>query len=327
MTRASDLAKTAEILDTSTFSFRNKIINGDMRIDQRNAGAAVTPAVSGTYTVDRWAFYGTVGSKLTYQRNAGSVTPPPGFNYYMGITSTSAYSITSSDAFRLYQPIEGLNAVDFMWGTSSAQPATLSFWVRSSLTGTFGGAIYNFDASRLIVFSYTINAANTWEYKSVVIPGDTTGTWKSDNTTGILLQFSLGAGSTLQGTPGVWGSSVYLAPTGQQNVTGTNGATFYITGVQFESGSIATSFERRPYQLELLLCQRYYEDFSVNTAGNNLTHVYATPKRTTPTVTRTASWISSSEVGTAVSVGEANQVFFYNAGTQTGGRFTAEIEL
>lgn len=246
---------------TPTGGMRNKIINGDMRIDQRNAGAAVTVgAVGGTYYLDRWTGYTSQASKLSIQQNAGSVTPPVGFTHYMGFTSLSTYAVSSSDYFFFRQVIEGLNASDLAWGTSNAKTITLSFWARSSLTGTFGGAVYNATSpgTTYYLFPYTINTSNTWEYKTITIPGPTTGTWPTDNSGSIVVAFSLGAGSSRLGTANTWTNpGGYDGPTGSVSVVGTNGATLYLTGVQFEVGSIATPFERRLYSTELALCQRY----------------------------------------------------------------------
>jgi hypothetical protein len=240
-------------------SFKNRIINGAMQIDQRNAGASVNPAAGvQTYTVDRWASYFTQTSKLTVQQNAGAVTPPTGFTSYLGFTSSSSYSVLSSDTFLIEQAIEGFNVADLAWGTANAQTITISFWVRSSLTGTFGGALRNGAINRSYVFSYTISAANTWEQKTVTIAGDTTGTWITNNGTGIVLRFGLGSGATFSGTAGSWAAGNLVQSTGSVSVVGTNGATFYITGVQLEKGSTATSFDYRPYGTELALCQRYY---------------------------------------------------------------------
>ena len=237
--------------------FRNRIINGAMMIDQRNAGASVTPS-TGTYTVDRWRIYASQSSKLTAQQNAGSVTPPVGFTNYLGITSSSAYSVLSGDLFLLQQFVEGFNVSDLAWGTANAQPITISFVVRSSLTGTFGVTLQNSAGDRVYPFTYTISSANTWETKSVTIAGDTTGTWLTNNGKGIVVSFGLGVGSTASGTAGSWQSAGYYGVTGATSVVGTNGATFYITGVQLEKGSVATPFEFRQYGTELQLCQRYY---------------------------------------------------------------------
>lgn len=249
----------------NSMGFRNRIINGNMAIDQRNAGASVTPA-NGGYTLDRWFFTVSQASKLTCQQNAGSVTPPAGFTKYLGVTSSSAYTVGASELFLLRQSIEGLNSADLAWGTASAQAVTLSAWVRSSLTGTFGGTIRNSAGNRFYPFSYTISSANTWTQISVTIPGDTTGTWATDNTVGIDVMFSLGAGSTVSGTAGSWGSTAYYSATGATSVVGTNGATFYITGVQLEAGSVASPFERRDYGRELMMCLRYY--WRINTTGS-----------------------------------------------------------
>ena len=235
---------------------RNRIINGDMRIDQRNAGASGT---ANQYTVDRFAYFGAAASKGTWQQNAGSVTPPAGFTNYWGFTSSSAYTVGATEQFNLYQPVEGFNVSDLAWGTANAKTVTLSFWVRSSLTGTFGGSIYNSAVNRSYPYSYTISSANTWEYKTITVSGDTSGTWLTTNGIGLYLNFSLGAGSTVSGTAGAWAATRYDSATGATSVVGTNGATFYITGVQLEVGTAATPFERRQYGQELALCQRYYE--------------------------------------------------------------------
>lgn len=239
--------------------FKNRLINGDMVISQRLGTSSVTPTtLYSQYTLDRWTFNGSQASKASVQQNAGSVTPPAGFTNYLGITSTSAYSVLSSDFFALNQYIEGFNISDLAFGTASASPVTLSFWVRSSLTGTFGGNIGNSAGNRNYVFSYTISAANTWEQKTVTIPGDTTGTWLTNNGIGFQLGFCIGSGSNFIDTAGVWYGSARYAPTGQTSIVGTNGATFYITGCQLERGSVATSFDVLPYGTELALCQRYF---------------------------------------------------------------------
>ena len=236
---------------------KNRIINGNMVVDQRNAGASVTPADSG-YTLDRWQARLSQASKFTVQQNAGAVTSPTGFTNYLGVTSSSAYSLLSGDFFGIGQQIEGFNTADLGWGTASAQTISISFWVRSSLTGTFSCALTN-DFTRGYVDTFTVSTANTWEYKTITIAGDTSGTWATNNTSGVRLIFNLGAGSSQNATPDVWGSWVGWGVSGAQNVVSTNGATFYITGVQLERGSNATSFEFIDYGRQLIQCQRYYE--------------------------------------------------------------------
>ena len=287
-----------------SYSFRNRIINGDMRIDQRNAGASVTPT-DGAYVLDRWKQFASQASKYSVQRNAGSVTPPAGFTNYLGVTSLSAYSVTSSDYFSINQIIEGFNAADLGFGTANAKTVTLSFWVRSSLTGTFGGSLRNQATNRSYPFTYTISSANTWEYKSVTIPGDTSGSWATDNSGSVNVFFSLGAGSNFSGTADAWNSNNNISATGATSVVGTNGATFYITGVQLEVGSVATPFERRPYGTELSLCQRYCVNYrsadsaavycrygtgqSYTTTAMEIIMHYPVPMRATPTLTTTGT--------------------------------------
>ena len=247
----------------SSMGFKNRIINGQMVLDQRNAGASVTPANS--YTLDRWQGVNTQASKFTVQQNAASVTPPAGFSNYLGVTSSSAYSVLTGDTFCVVQNIEGFNTYDLAWGTANAQTITISFWVRSSLTGTFGGALENNAANRSYPFSYTISSANTWEQKSITIAGDTSGTWVgATNGIGIIVRFGLGSGATFSGTAGAWAAGNFVQPTSTVSVVGTNGATFYITGVQLEKGSTATSFDYRPYGTEFSLCQRYFQYWDGN---------------------------------------------------------------
>lgn len=245
---------------SSILSGRNRIINGAMRIDQRNAGSAVTPSSGLQYTVDRWRAVFSQSSKFTVQRNAGGVTPPAGFAYYLGATSQSSYAVTSGDYFVLQQSIESDNVTDFSFGVAAAKSITLSFWVRSSITGTHSGSLINNGSTRSYPFTFPISSANTWEQKSVTIPGDISGTWlMSGNGIGISVQFNLGSGSTYSGTDGSWASSNYTAATGAISLAGTSGATFYITGVQLEPGVVPTVFENIPVGQELALCQRYHE--------------------------------------------------------------------
>jgi len=264
---ADKMTTSDGVSSSGLYGFKNRLINSAMVIDQRNAGASVTPTTSGTYILDRWQGRLSQTSKYSVQQNAGSVTPPSGFNNYLGVTSLSAFSVASGDTFGIQQLIEGYNTADLAWGTANAQTVTLSFWVRSSLTGTFGGAIRNDAGDRSYPFTYTINAANTWELETITIAGDTSGTWLKTNGTGIAVQFGLGAGATYSGTAGAWAGTSYTNATGATSVVGTNGATFYLTGVQLEKGSTATSFDYRPYSAELALCQRYYQFAGNGTSG------------------------------------------------------------
>ena len=258
MTLAVNLAQGA----SNNVTFRNKIINGNMVIDQRNAGASVTPVNDG-YMLDRWKYNASQASKFTVQQNAGSVTPPVGFSNYMGFTVASAVTVGATDNFMFSQRIEGFNFADLNWGTANAKTVTLSFQVYSSLTGTFGGSLQNSAENRSYPFTYSISSANTWTTISVTVAGDTSGTWiGATNGVGLKAWFSLGMGSTYSGTAGAWAGATYFSATGATSVVGTSGATFYITGVQLEAGTTASPFEYRQYGTELALCQRYYQKFN-----------------------------------------------------------------
>jgi hypothetical protein len=237
-------------------NFKNRIINGAMVIDQRNSGSAVGTSING-YSVDRWQIQQSTTGKLNGGQNYNSVTPPAGFPNYLGVQSQSAYSIGSTDYYTINQRIEGYNIADLGWGTASAKAVTISFWVYSSLTGTFGGVLQNYGYSWNYPFSYTINSSNTWQYITIAITPPTSGSWQTGNLQGVNVIFGLGVGSTYSGAAGTWTSSNVLSATGATSVVATNNATFYITGVQFEVGTQATSFDYRPYTTELQLCQRY----------------------------------------------------------------------
>ena len=323
----------------SPFGLKNRIINGDMVIDQRNAGASktVTDIANATYTLDRWAAFGSQASKFSVQQNAGSVTPPAGFTNYLGVTSLSAYTVGSSETFLIYQNIEGLNAADLDFGTANAKTVTLSFWVRSSLTGTFGGVLQNSAANRSYPFTYTISAANTWEQKSITIAGDTSGTWLTNNSIGIGVRFSIGTGSTFSGTAGAWSGSTFYSSTGATSVVGTNGATWYVTGVQLERNTTATPFEWIPYGLELQLCQRYYENsngaggqvssndgYVITTSLDYRSFPFKVGKRVTPTIV-----ISKASGGTGDTYIIKQGAFFLNTANSvtTAIGWTADSEL
>ena len=258
------------------YGFKNRIINGGMVIDQRNAGASVATNGTNLVSLDRWKMGYSQNTKFTVQQNAGSITPPAGFVNYLGVTSTSAYTVGSGEAFSIYEVIEGNNIADLGWGTANASSVTLSFRVYSSLTGTFGGCLQNYSQARSYPFSYSVPVANTWTTISITIAGDTSGTWLTNNSGGIILQFGIGVGSTFSGTAGSWASANYVSATGATSVVGTNGATFYITGVQLEAGSTATSFDYRPYGTELALCQRYWQQsYTAGTVAGTATQVGA----------------------------------------------------
>ena len=339
---------------------KNRIINGAMEIAQRGTSAVTANA---NFPVDRMAISSTDVTK--YQVQQSSVAPS-GFRNSLLATSLSSYSVSASDQFLIYQRVEGYTVADLMFGTSDAKVFTVSFWVRSSVTGNYAASIQNGAYDRSYPFSYTINAANTWEKKSVTITADTTGTWNYDNQRGLGLHFSLGTGSDNEGTLNQWQSGNKLSYSGATSLVATSGATFYITGVQLEVGSVATEFERRPYGTELALCQRYFQKSynQTETAGtntqvgvirfqgatdssNNLvgTIYFKVNMRTTPTMTyyaqggtsgvwnaRTAA-VNTTYTMTTLSAGECNtQAFATNLGTAfypgfTYGHYTASAEL
>lgn len=257
-----NMTVTGTVAGASSNMFRNRIINGAMVIDQRNIGASLTPNnATNSYAVDRFSLSVSQNTKCTVQQNAGSVTPPTGFSKYYGFTSTSSYTVVSGDYFGLQQRIEGYNIADLSLGTSGAKSFTLSFWVYSSLTGSFGLNFQNGSQTRSFATTYTISSANAWQYVTVTIPGDTTGTWTSDSSTGLVVTWGLGIGSTYSiSASSAWqttSSPVGFGTSGVTSIVGTNGATFYLTGVQLEVGTKATPFEFRHHTTELQLCQRY----------------------------------------------------------------------
>ena len=251
MSKAAELA--ALIGSQTALSNRNLIINGGMTVDQRNVGSSVTP--SDSYTLDRFSTNTSQASKFTVQQDT---TAPVNFVNSLKVTSSSAYTVGAGDVFTVYQNIEGQNISHLNWGSANAQTITLSFKVRSSLTGTFGGAIVNSAQDRSYPFTYTISAANTWTDISITVAGDTSGTWLTTNGIGIRVRFGLGAGSTYSGTAGAWAGANYFSATGAVDVVGTSGATWYITGIQLEVGEQATFFEHEDFGSTLRKCQRYF---------------------------------------------------------------------
>jgi len=250
----------------STSPNKNRIINGAMVIDQRNAGASIS-AADGAYAVDRFIMYHNTGSgsKGTIQQTPSATETgyatrvSAGFTNYYAFTTTSAYSVASTDAYAVQQRIEGFNIADLAWGTANAKTVTLSAWVYSSLTGTFGGSLRNSAATQSYPFSYSIPVANTWTQISITIVGPQSGTWLTTNGAGVYVSFSIGSGTSVSGTAGSWSANNYYSATGATSVVGTNGATFYITGVQLEAGTTASPFEYRQYGTEFSLCQRYFQ--------------------------------------------------------------------
>jgi hypothetical protein len=313
-------------------TWRNRIINGAMVIDQRNAGATLTLSGSSQFPVDRFvASKDTAGATCTAQRSTTSTT---GFiNSFLWTTTTGATSGVSDESI-IWQNIEGFNVADLAWGTASAATVTLSFWVRSSLTGTFGVAFRSPSGSRNYVSSYTINTANTFEYKTITVAGDTTGTWATDNSTGLRVNWDMGCGTSKSTTAGSWGAGNLPGLTGGVKVSQNTGATWYITGVQLEKGSTATSFDYRPYSTELSLCQRYYYKVvgtssyptfgagqAISTTEGRIAVQYPIPMRATPTVSYGGTVLLTASNGNGVTVTS----IAVNYGNETGGMLAVGV--
>jgi len=298
------------------FGFKNRIINGAMVIDQRNAGASVAVTTSDTYVTDRFAtqIFGSGTGRFTAQQVS---TVPTGFakSLQLTVTTTDA-SPAAGYGYCIQQRIEGYNVADLLFGSASAQTVTLSFWVRSSVTGSFGFLLNNASVTRNYGVLYTISAANTWEQKTITIAGDTTGTWETTNLNGLGVTFCLGGGSTRTVSTGWNANATGSTPsfvTGGTNLMATNGATFYITGVQLEKGSTATSFDYRPIGTELALCQRYYVKFvtpsgsqflscgqSISATQARFPFAIPCPLRGTPSITFSGVGINDTSVQNAV---------------------------
>jgi hypothetical protein len=280
--------------------FKNRIINGAMVISQR-FGTSNNNNAGNSYTLDRFV---SNSSPFNCAQNLNGVTPPGGFTKYLGFQTSVPTAISAGSYNGVAQAIEGYNIADFNWGSSNAVAATLSFWVYSSVTGTWGGVAYNDSFDYSYVFTYSIPVANTWTYITLTIPAPTTGTFNSTTSTGVKIYWSMGTGSTYSGTAtGAWQAGGYLGATGAVAIANTNNATFYITGVQLEKGSIATSFDYRPYGTEFNLCQRYYSALPDTGAQNGLgagvclnsslfyfVAVYPVPMRTAPSFTSTGTF-------------------------------------
>jgi hypothetical protein len=267
-----------------------------MVIDQRNAGASVTQGTSDTYSLDRFLGYGNITSKFTMQQSS---TAPAGFVNSVVITSSAATVVGSSDQYYFAQKIEGYNTADLNWGSATdAKTVTLSFWARASVIGTYSVFLLNNGSAYSYVANYTISVANTWEQKTITIAGPTVGTWLTTNGLGIYLGWDLGSGSTFNQTAGSWQAANKRATSGSTQLVATSGATLYLTGVQLEVGSTATSFDYRPYGTEFALCQRYYwkynnnyivSGFNENSSGFLAAFTLPTQMRTAPTMGTDAS--------------------------------------
>jgi len=329
---------------SSDVQFRNRVFNGSMEIDQRNVGANTVVSSSAPYTLDRFRVQcANHSGTLNVRQDSTSTT---GFvNSLRTIVTAANTSMPSGGLTRVFTSLEGTSINDLGWGTANAKTVTLSFYVRSSNTGTFSGSITNYAEDRSYPFTYTINTANNWEYETITIAGDTSGTWPTSNAGALVINFDLGSGSTQYGTANAWTGSFKTGVTGSTSIMGVVGNNWYVTGIQLEPGSTATPFEHRPYGLELQFCQRYYERTVTNTGliwtgdgslNNNyyLTGQFVVPKRAAPTFTATGTGGTGFSAGSAAdagaNAGEWNMGFTCNlAGARryfTAG-FTASAEL
>ena len=310
------------VLAPASSVFRNRIINGAMVISQR--GTSFAAPANGDYTLDRWQYISSQSAKAAIAQD--TTVYPAGFTSSLKVTSSSPYTVGASEKFTIRQCIEGVNVADLGWGTANAKTVTLSAWVYSSLTGTFGGSIYNYNANYSYPFSYSIPSANTWTQISITIVGPTAGTWDTGTAGGTEVNFSLGAGATVSGTAGSWSANGYFSATGATSVVGTSSATFYITGVQLEVGTNATSFDYRPFGTELQLCQRYFQkSYNQGTAPGSAVNIgteWLTLSSYTGRIATTTRFAVSMRTSASVIpydwVGAANRVRTSSGNGQTG---------
>ena len=313
-------------------SFKNRLINGAMTIAQRGT-AAVTFDAADTYILDRWTQNNGGSATITGQQ---STVAPAGFINSLLVTTTSGGAPSSGQLRVLRQRIEGLNVSDLGWGTASAKTVTVSFWVRSNVTGTFACYVANASYNRSQVQTFSISVANTWEYKNVVFVGDTSGTWGTSTGIGIEFGFDVGSGSNFDATVGVWNAAFDSRTSGAVTLSTTTSNNIYVTGVQFEVGTVATSFDFRDYGRELLMCKRYYHAsealvFAQPTSSSlYIIAYYPVTMRAVPTIVRTGNGsVTGSTAGTTFSSTTTDYTFAGNGtgNIAAGGNYTASAEL
>ena len=326
MSKARGLADLGNAFNDGALSNRNLIINGAMQVAQR--GTSNSSVSDGAFVIDRYSLRTSNNGWYAAEQSSDA---PVGFSHSLKITSNGANTPASGAYIFFTQKIEGFNSAQLEFGTANAKTITISFYIKSSLTGTFAGSIRNSAQNRSYPYTFTISSANTWEYKTVTVAGDTSGTWVgSTNGIGLDMIFNLGSGSSNSGTAGAWASAGYLSATGAVNLVETSGATLFMTGLQVEVGDTATPFEHRSYGQELALCQRYYEQhYSFNTHAGlyiNSEYVgdvfYKVTKRSTPSI--------SGLTGNYGSVGGISTGKFYfvrNSGATYLTNWAADAEL
>ena len=340
-------ATTQTVATQNALGVRNLIINGDMNIAQRGT-SATGKTTSGYYTCDRWYNVFSGAGTWTFTQDT-DVPSGQGFSSSLKMDCTTANaSIAAADSFQLHTRFEGQNLQHLKKGTSNAETITLSFWVKSNKTGTYQVNLDDRDNTRIIGKTYSVDAANTWEKKTLTFAGDTTGAFDNDNNNSLRLIWWFASGSNYNtgSVPTSWEATdtTDIAAGLTVNLADSTSNYINITGVQLEVGDTATPFEHRPYDMELARCQRYYEN---NGGGNNSiwsgyctngnTYYLGIPfkvtKRTTPSCTFTSVGVSSfPTTGGINNVNTFGLIQYRTAnGTNTQGLFqssiTADAEL
>jgi hypothetical protein len=312
MTLAVNIAQSG----SNNVTFRNKIINGAMVIAQR--GTSFTPGANASaFTLDRWEYnaFSTTGA---YSVAQSSTVPNGNFTYSSLLTVTATVAPSGTDYYFYQTKIEGYNIADLGWGTADAKAATVSFWARSSITGTYSFHLINAGISLSYVATFTIASANTWQYVTLTIPGPTTGTWNTTNGVGIYAGIDLGQGSSRQTTANTWssGASFYCGTSSNVQWINNSGATFYITGVQLEAGTTASPFEYRQYGTELALCQRYCVNYNSANASSTYFRYGVGEVENAPNASQIIQFIVPMRVGpTITTTGTAANYAVYSAGS------------
>ena len=310
---------------------RNRIINGEMLIAQRST--SVTGTLAGYQTVDRFGCNTASGSGHTIAQIADA---PTGFLYSLKLTVGTGASPAAGNFNGIWQNIEGYNVTDFSYGTANAAYGVLTFWVKSSVAGTYAVGFMNNALNRNYITTYTINSTNTWEQKTIVIPGDTIGTWAVGVNTGLSICWDIGSGSTYQtSTLNTWQAGQMYGTSTSTKLISTSSATWQLTGVQFEKGQFARPFDKRQIGNETLLCRRYYYQIT-NPAGNGQAYAgtgiitsattiligwqFPVNMRVSPTISSNNLWLTSQAAQYA---GTATALSGYTSQDMIGVQFTA----
>ena len=318
MSKAAELA--ALIGSQSALSNRNMVINGAAEVYQRGASATA----HNSYSVDRWQIKNTSGATCTHEQSTDAPAPfKNSIKYTAGGTSCTAAQVAG-----IAQRIEGTKITSIGLGTSAAKPVTLSFYVKSSVTGTYAVSLRNNDTDLSFVNTYSISSANTWEFKTVTFDARTSGTWLTTTGIGVRLWFDLGSGDNFNGTAGQWTASAnHLTVSNQADVVGTSGATWFVTGVQLEIGEQETPFEHRSYGDELAACQRYYQTMARGAMGGAYSSTqwigggnFNTPMRATPTASQPSGVATVHDPSTATFAQSSTNITATYAST-TGSTF------